>query len=161
MSICLAVAFLCSCGSPKLTWEGINKMVDEGAYRADIDEAVKTIGPETHPASQTVLKFFGAIIKNNLDEAWQYVEKNSPFAQARKGLEGFKKLHDESSKIFDYKSCTIRSIDIGKLAGGVRMVKVYYQFTYHDKAKKREAVSEGAYNMSNLTGEWMIFSEDK
>lgn len=161
LTICLAVGVLCSCGAPSATWDDIYKMVDEGAYQADVDEAITSIGPETHPASQVVTKFFQALIVGKPEDAWKFVETNSPFMQTRKSYEGFLDLYKESIEIFEYKTVRVTSVQVGKVAGGVRMIKVYYALAYHHKTRNEDSEFAGAYNMSNLTGEWMIFSEDK
>lgn len=160
--VCMMLAILCSCGAPKATWDDIYRMVDDGkTYKADLDEVIKAVGPETHPASQVVTKFFNALIAGKPEEAWKYVENNSPFMQTRKDYDSFQDLYKKVSKENEYKEVKISSVEVGKLAGGVRMIKVYYVFTYLIKSRNETAKAEGAYNMSNLTGEWMIFSEDK
>lgn len=161
LTVCLALAMLCSCGTAKTTWDDIYKMVDGGAYQADVDEAITAIGPETHPASQVVVKFFEALIAGKPEDAWKFVETNSPFMQVRKNYEGFLDLHKKSVELFEYKSVRITSAQVGKVAGGVRMVKIYFALAYHHKTRNEDSEFTGAYNMSNLTGEWMIFSEDK
>jgi hypothetical protein len=159
--VCLMLGIFCSCTTTKTTWDDIYKMVDSGAYQADVDEAITEIGSETHPASEVVIKFFDALIASKPEDAWKLAETNSPFMQTRKDYEGFLDLHKKSAELFQYKSARITSAQVGKVAGGVRMVKIYFALAFYHKTRNEDDEFTGAYNMSNLTGDWMIFSEDK
>ncbi len=154
------VALLASCGSKTPTWEDVYKMVDSGEYKSKIDETIKEIGPQTHPASQEVLRYFDYFIKGDLPSAWALVENNSPFMTTRKNLEEFEKSYKVSRRSIDYKSVRVTSLQIKKEMAGVRMVKVGFVITSFDKQRDQEVEMEGFYTMSNLTGQWLIFSSD-
>jgi len=157
----MLLVVLASCGEPKTTWDDVYKMVDSGELKSKIDEATASLDPLSHPGAVVVKDYLEAVTNGNYDSAWPKIEPNSPFMTAKVSKEELKKSFESTKMVNRYEGgVSITNIEVKKTMAGVRMIKVHFRLKVFDKVRNKYFDLDGAYTVSNLTGNWLIFSSD-
>lgn len=152
---------LISCGETKITWDDVYKMVDTGELKSKIDEAVASIDPLSHPGAKVVEDYLKAVTSSDYDTAWSKIESNSPFMTANVSKKEMERSFEAAKVKQRYEGgATITDVEIKKAMAGVRMIKVHFSLKIFDKVRNELFDSKGVYTVSNLTGNWLIFSSD-
>lgn len=155
----LVVALLVTgCGSqvPDLSWDDVYSMIEEGAYQSKIDQTIDDIGPETHPASVILIDYFNHCFAGGYERAWELIDRNSPFMTEKGDLTSFTTAWEQNEN--EYSNLSIDGLNIEEEIAGTRMIGVIFSIDIYDVSLRKTYTSSGQFEMSNISGEWRIFS---
>jgi len=146
----------CGSGNADLTWDDVYSMVEDGSYQSNIDQAISDIGPETHPASVVLIDYFSHCFSGEYEKAWGLIDRNSPFMTDKGDLESFANAWEQNEN--EYNNLSIDGLDIEEEIADTRMIGVFFSIDVYDASLMKTYNTKGQFEMSNVSGEWRIFS---
>ncbi|HOO97820.1 MAG TPA: hypothetical protein PKV16_07880 [Caldisericia bacterium] len=147
-----------STDTPDIGWDQIHEMVDYGAFRSEIDEAIHRANPTTHEASRVVLEYFSFCSNGDYENAWNLIEEGSPFSELQPSLSDFESAWAEAKTLVSYGVPEIVGIEIYKENDGFRFVNVSFEINLNVHGEATVSKNIGKYTVSNKTGKWLLWS---